>query len=671
MYIYGITIGMNFEELGDIIMSPVGLTFSKLLNGNIYKDDPGTFSLNNTFNYFELGPNLDIFTKIIGKTNNSAVSYIQKYLEKYFGADYTLPKIGRNGNIQQKLNIIDTIREESSKDFSNKVNDDIIELKVNVNQYLDFIEEYLLQWEDVNQNYNAYRALKELSQGAEEMRTLGSLLRLNQGLRVSTNEIINMTSNMENIINNRLKVINQERLRQREKPISTKDRINLRSFILFENYRNNVIKEYDAIKHTFNILDVISTVPHFRGYFETACILHSALESTIGKYEAIKNIGGRLIEDLKLSSQKDRERLYKGVQRFYDTYVRDDYFLSKNIVIPIPKGMRYYEEGNRESEKPSTGKQFTRLGTKYGNATFKAIMERVVIPKIKQGILSSINSSVQSSLLQKNHFVQSLEPKIITNNVSHNTSINYAPNSTMMPRSDSERSEFILLKDAFNRLQAYTFQFPGNIEIPLTQLFYYYGLICNQGRLGESSLMSIFEDLQNQSFIQEFYNYEKEYDQQMNLKDFVNDEEVYPYILGIESGYTTRKEVFFTKDKFVTKLARKEKDISELYEDAGLYLDEEFVGNSKGFTFDSAWEGINYNLFVEGPIQNTATVTIKRNSINGKDLKVYIKNHNQIASYELDGKRINLKSPITITNEIRKSELSIEGEIIKLINGCK
>jgi len=51
MYIYGLSIGMDFKEIANAMMSPVGLMISELLNGNVFSNNPGTFTLDTTFGY--------------------------------------------------------------------------------------------------------------------------------------------------------------------------------------------------------------------------------------------------------------------------------------------------------------------------------------------------------------------------------------------------------------------------------------------------------------------------------------------------------------------------------------------------------------------------------------------------------------------------------------------
>jgi hypothetical protein len=58
----------------------------------------------------------------------------------------------------------------------------------------------------------------------------------------------------------------------------------------------------------------------------------------------IADVGSALIQKLKVSSKKGREKVYAGVQRFYDAFVRDDYFLQRNVTYRIPEGTKYYDD---------------------------------------------------------------------------------------------------------------------------------------------------------------------------------------------------------------------------------------------------------------------------------------------------------------------------------------
>jgi hypothetical protein len=57
MYIYGITIGIDFQTLSDIICSNTGLIINEMMKGNAFLKQKG-MNIQNIFDYLELAPKL-------------------------------------------------------------------------------------------------------------------------------------------------------------------------------------------------------------------------------------------------------------------------------------------------------------------------------------------------------------------------------------------------------------------------------------------------------------------------------------------------------------------------------------------------------------------------------------------------------------------------------------
>jgi len=67
MYIYGITIGMDFREIAKIIASKTGQIIDSLSKDDIVNGNKG-MSMENIFDYLELGPTLNSSTDKIPKS---------------------------------------------------------------------------------------------------------------------------------------------------------------------------------------------------------------------------------------------------------------------------------------------------------------------------------------------------------------------------------------------------------------------------------------------------------------------------------------------------------------------------------------------------------------------------------------------------------------------------
>jgi hypothetical protein len=56
MYLFGISIGMDFRDVSKILMSDAGATMYNLLNSNVFTGDEGFNSPKSVFEYFMRGP---------------------------------------------------------------------------------------------------------------------------------------------------------------------------------------------------------------------------------------------------------------------------------------------------------------------------------------------------------------------------------------------------------------------------------------------------------------------------------------------------------------------------------------------------------------------------------------------------------------------------------------
>ena len=132
------------------------------------------------------------------------------------------------------------------------------------------------------------------------------------------------------------------------------------------------------------------------------------------------------------------------------------------------------------------------LGTENGNATFKRWMETSVIPRLLQGKIQ-LNKTMASNM-----FIKSLQPIVYDRNISKNVSINYSVPINMMPRTDQERILFNQFLSQFNNLSVLDYSEIKGVSYPLRDLLYYYSLIAYYGKLGKTSLMSMFQSQQNE-----------------------------------------------------------------------------------------------------------------------------------------------------------------------------
>lgn len=564
MYIYAISIGMDFNDIADILMSPVGEIITNVMEGNQFQDNRGLFSLDQVFNHFEKGPNLSKFDRfkldngrVTGSLVRSFNNVINQRLREAakdsfkeginYGISEWLPRLAWTASLplQDKLNLLDSAITAlySNQQLSEKSKKLIPQLK-------NYAEQYIKQVNIIKDNVNVYDSIKKLANGAQEMRIQGSIFSLNQGLSTKAPELVNRVNTIQNCISDRQTAKYNERVRKAKlqafitnsdykKPDApTPIKFDLVQFCFDDVYREEQVKQYDAHKHTINILDSISTVPHFFGYLRSLATAYKSCFEASAKMKVTAIRGLEAIEEENISRSKDKEYAYRGTINCFSDVVRAKWMRDENILLNIPTKEVVINQRVIPTKEPLTT---VSLGTRDGDATFKLWMEKHFIPSLQDG----------NSVLKDNKFIKDLIQVLNTKNPSKNALTHYTLNTNMMPRSDSQKAAFDVYKSEFNKISEHVYSV-GNQNIPMIDLFYYYGLIAHYGKPGETSLMPIFENQHGGNAPSRFHKYEALFAETVSLEQLealMPTEIMRPYILPIGNTYTAFTKHVYEKDK--------------------------------------------------------------------------------------------------------------------------
>lgn len=502
MYIYGLSIGMKFEDVSSILMSPVGRTLTSVMEGNVFNNDNGLFSIDKVFDYFELGPrNLVQRNKIGFNTlaNNllSERGYVDTWtkLAKY-AWNYDTIVFNPTGTSAEYVRAL--------------------------RQYRTYFRQVQL----IKQNINVYNSLKELYFGAEEMRHLGAILGLNQGIATRMTDIVGKLTDVERIYQQRVEIINNETRRKTtlnwyknpnvnrfkyEKETANKFKLND-----FFNNPQSAISSYERIKHSINILDVVNTIPHFKGYFKMLNLLDQCAKNAGHRYLTTRDLLNIVSDEH--TPKSELERLTKKIEWFYGDYLRNEWLISKQVTFSLPDGNRVYND-NIVNERYSDKGGIIRLGTRWGNASYKYYIENILIPQLQK-----------DPTFKDNVFIKNLQPDITTLTVDNIPRVYMVTGINMLPSSEAERAVFNEYKAAFNSI-ADEKVIIGNKSMNLRDAFYLYGLIAHYGKQGRASLMPIFENQHNKGYLAEFHKYQSQFKGIQINSEIVNqlDEYIIPY----------------------------------------------------------------------------------------------------------------------------------------------
>lgn len=250
MYIYGITIGMDFQTIANIISSDTGIILNDLMSSNAFTGEQG-LNMQNIFDYIELGPVLHSNEKF---TDEGGVIYT-----KYLSQEELWKLAYSDKELEEKIQFLEGLKIKEDQALNN-----IIE---KAEEYIEQVDKIRKDTTSVNLNgtqllrYNMqiYQDIKKLSAGGEELRKQGQLLHINQGLETQYIRAINYIETLTSVVSDR-KYANYRELKRRyelairrgenpEAPSSPSDKwkFNFHDFVSNESYRNAWIDIYGGI----------------------------------------------------------------------------------------------------------------------------------------------------------------------------------------------------------------------------------------------------------------------------------------------------------------------------------------------------------------------------------------------------------------------------------------
>lgn len=615
LYIYGTVIGMDFSKIAQVMMSNTARVISRVKNGNIFNKNNGMPFLQSVFDYFDEGISVDgqsvtFLNDIIDamypdKDNTKLKKQPRKAIYYYcdkLGDDYQF-------DLDKKMDFIKSLDKLASRlTYENE--------KVKAYKFLDSLRNFVndlsvVRGETLKNGaftYNPYWAIKDLYYGSSELRRLGSVLGLNQGLKTDVAGKLGFIRKFENLLDDRVAEIQDRELEllvnlngnkvslssaldtlnnyldnpakktNPTKPTDFNYNISFSRFMTDETYRNAIISFYGAIKHTFNILDTVWTLPHFRGYVETAFMDYEAQKAISSKFRGINTIGDDVIKFYNFKSSKDIKNTYKGVQSFLDNALINAWMKSSNKTINIQEGVEIFISGNRT--KTTEGDTPIMLGTPTGNASFKLWMESTVIPDLKEGILSK-----KAKIYMNNKFIKDLSPVRVDRTVTRNSTFIYTLPVSTLPSSDSEKAAYTMYKSEFNKLHSLSYY-----GYPITDLFFYYNLINFRNATTQNSLTPLFEDMLGEGsapLLKEYNSFVSIFDTKSDLEegiDYILDD-AYRWCAPMSSTYATKAALVRSYDynSMQVKLYQKSLDDSSQYDsqyDEMGYVEESDVEES-------------------------------------------------------------------------------------------
>lgn len=265
-------------------------------------------------------------------------------------------------------------------------------------------------------------------------------------------------------------------------------------FITDPIYKQESIEKYEQNKVNFNILEVISTVPHFREMFNVLAINKSVLNSLSSRNRLEDIILNQLSQNfagIRMDVSKPLNKLeIRAIKDQIDKYLIRSWIISKGIEINVPASPK------------NPAPYILRLDNENNINKFRSYVENYAIPLLKDK-------------LKNNKFVQ-----LLTFGLRQGVPFYKLPlNMVQVDNTQKTRALYEEALYAFNNLNKVKIT---GIDMNLVDMFYLYNLVVNQDKFGPNSMTRIFEDLVssgNEDLL--IYDFNNWIDSQ-NIEDLVN-----------------------------------------------------------------------------------------------------------------------------------------------------
>ena len=361
-----------------------------------------------------------------------------------------------------------------------------------------------------NATLNAANRLLSLARQAEEVRILGKILKINQGMPTNIGDFYDYTKSIEKYISSRINSEWDDEIKSVKRAGEGEDKtlryitnakveilksqkrryfekFNLQKFISDDSYRERMTKRYDQYKINFNILDAISNIPHFSQMFSALSVNRTILDELSVRNKLVNQlldnsypfyVTEKINRETGEKEQKKNINIngklnhaqIQEVKDAVDSALIQKWIYDKNIVVTL--------EGGKE----------IALDSKDGiNAFVSEFVENFVVPKLKKELpnnefVRQLTFGLRKTADGKDAIKYRLPYDMTAVANTRQTQVMY----------ENALSDFNTLKDIkINGINAIS----DNGKLSIVDIFYLYNLIVNRDKFGATSFTRIFEDL--------------------------------------------------------------------------------------------------------------------------------------------------------------------------------
>lgn len=490
IYTYLTTIGTPFMDIADIMTSPAFGFILKAVEPNIFDEGTSGYKAKTGIDWF-----LD--KKILPGVNTDLLRQLLPGIPEYFD----IPGLLTLENVQKALDTLYDYLEHpvtiNDPDAIDNIREQLDEQGKSINRLFGY--EYIpksdvrnvikyLELERDKQAYKAslseeeidkIRSISDIIPAIEEMTIVGGAQGINQGQKTNLFDNRSFIKRLENFINKTVDAKTPEDIKK--KPGYQPSNFNFREFVVDENYRDACIRDYDTIKYTYNILEALTTLPHFWEMLKTTYASKNAITLSSWKSNALWTMAD-VIE--KESNSYITQDDWKAGTSYLNDYVIASFLANSGIEIEIPVGAKYYSGlGIKGILENKVQGYKIKLNSISNIATFKKIMDEHIIPSLFRNLDFAGNK-----------FIDNLMPMASVSGDKILTGWKLPLNMMLIDASPNTK---LLWSDILNGFDQIANQTVPGINMKLGDLFYLYNLIVNKDSFGQSSFTRLFENQVN------------------------------------------------------------------------------------------------------------------------------------------------------------------------------
>ena len=516
MYIYCIVLGIPFNEISNFMTSPIASLIMDMGRDNMYDEFKAVFFQGDStkgavqlikdglwsiapielkramtkdayHKYFIECSELPVNYRTLGKytTNTRKQLKLKKFLDLH------------NKIVRARATVLEKVRKKLEADEAERVkllqeagvNKKGRKAKITTKSIYELLDEHIAKFTD---------QFLDIRIGGQELTNLSVLLGLNQGLPVTLEESLNKYVQIENIFINGIKYakgvykgLTDEEI-QYATDVDIKNDFDFDRFMADAKYRDVCIKMWNNAKHTINIFEVISSIPHIWNLYN---MWHA---SEVGK----KAMTVKYSKALKMKQAIGSVKLSKGEINRLVSVLHDasayEWVVKQQISIPIKKGQTYIKN---EKMHVADIDFDMKLNSHDSMATFKYWFENYVLQNLRRS--GSFDGSRTEVDVVTNQFIGNIVVSTEQNSFTGRRKpiITFNTDFKAISELGNARDIYNMIADDFAKLEDYSFQGKSYID-----WFFLYNVIANKNMYGSLRIQPIFTTLKQKPELMASYD---------------------------------------------------------------------------------------------------------------------------------------------------------------------